>query len=170
MFDSVFAVVEKTFTPFDWFIVICVIGFGFRGFYRGIMKEVFTLGGAIVGMLLGRMLGPSVGQMFLQKDPTGGSISGMIGFALVFFMVMIASTALSFTTRKLVKLTGFGTVDRALGLILGVLIGFIIPGLFLYLIIYVHGSLKGSPVEHSILAPFDLSIMKVLSGIRLPQG
>ena len=159
----------KNLNQFDYIVIICMAGFGIRGLMRGIMKELFTLGGTIGGIILARMFGPGIGIMLLGagKGASDGFVRTAVGFVVVFLAVMFAAQLLARVTRKIIRYGGFGWADRALGMLFGVLLGIIIPGLILYLITSVKGSLSGTIFENAALTPLTLKVMKLISGVRI---
>ena len=112
-------------------IVICL--------WRGFLKTVLKLGAPVLAAICARFLGRPLGGILLpkliQKPPSSmsadtlerlnGTISSVVGTIIVFVVLFIAFRLLAGLLAKTVKkITGTSVLDRVLGAVFGLLIGF----------------------------------------------
>jgi membrane protein required for colicin V production len=102
---------------FDWFLVGLLVYSTVMAFLRGIILELFTLGGLIAGILfaswnyhhiaiyLGRVISPTAAQI--------------VAFLLIVVGIMILSTLLGKALNRTAHAIGLGFFDRLLGAVFG---------------------------------------------------
>ncbi len=99
----------------DVVIVLLAVAAVFRGRNRGLLAQVFELGGGFIGLLAGVALGPRIAEAFIQEP---GLEAAMISLFVVFALLSIGQTIGFFighrfgTAAHEVRL---GAVDRWLG-------------------------------------------------------
>ncbi|HVF35622.1 MAG TPA: CvpA family protein [Candidatus Saccharimonadia bacterium] len=111
--------------PADVAIAVIVAISVVIGLVRGLVVEVLSLAVWIAAVMLAIALGPQVAEWF------GGSIElpsarVALGYAIVFFTVLIAGAIVVYLMRKLVKGTGLSGTDRVLGMVFGLARGAIV--------------------------------------------
>ncbi|MBL8310315.1 MAG: CvpA family protein [Burkholderiales bacterium] len=122
-------------TGFDIAVLGVVALSALLGLWRGVIREVFALAAwvaAVVGMFL---LGGRIAEMlpFAQDSPW---LRSLAGYALAFVGIFVALSLVGFVLSKLMKAVGLSFVDRALGMLFGVLRG----GLIVVLLVFVAGA------------------------------
>lgn len=95
------------------------------GFFRGLVKEVFSLASWILAVWVAILLGPDVAARWLSgiESPT---IRLATSYAGVFIAVLIAGAILAHMLTLLVARTNLQGTDRMLGLVFGLLRGVLI--------------------------------------------
>ncbi len=99
-------------------ILICVIG-GFcliRGIFRGIVKEVTSIVGVLVGFYAAYTYYPLLAEWLSDfKFISNESYLNMFGFILTFIIVFLAIGFLGVILKLLLKAAALGWADRVLG-------------------------------------------------------
>lgn len=102
-------------------ILVIIILFGAVGGYReGFVMTVISLVAVILGILGGFML---LGRAMLMLDANfriNENILPYVAFAVVFVIIVILISLLGNLVRASLHLTFFGTIDRAMGALLGI--------------------------------------------------
>jgi len=108
--------------------------FAVKGLIRGVIMEVFTLIGLLIGYLIA-LREMSVVAGFLEKwlhlKPP---VPGIVGFILIFLLIVIVFRLIAGLLRKFVKWTFLGWLDRGLGTLLGLFKGILISSLLIMLV------------------------------------
>jgi len=102
---------------FDWFLIAVLAYSTIMAFLRGIILELFTLGGLIAGILLASWNYYRI-AMYLERvmSPTAAQI---IAFFLIVIGIMILSTFLGKALNNTAHAIGLGFFDRLLGAVFG---------------------------------------------------
>ena len=110
-------------TAFDY-AVIAVIGLSaLRGLWRGLVSELFGLVGYVLAFVAAKRYAEPLAT-FIPTDWPGGRLTQvLIAFAVIFVVVLVASSALDALLRHLTDAAGLQSVDRSLGMLFGVLRG-----------------------------------------------
>ena len=110
-------------------IFIVVLGIGFIvGWYKGIITQLSLGAGIIIGLLQAILFYQAAGttiQRFTEWNPT---LCNIIGFMLIFIVVMAIFKLIGMVLKWLFSLVLLGFADRALG---GLFTGFITTLLFI---------------------------------------
>jgi membrane protein required for colicin V production len=140
----------------DWLDVILILMLlipTFIGWRRGLIGTVVPLVGFVVAILL-------AGQFY---DSAAGWLSHwfhspaqakLLGFALIFILVLAAALTVASIARRLLSLLLLGWVDRIGGLVFGLLTGALISGALLSLVMNFFGSRVEATITNSTLATF----------------
>lgn len=102
---------------FDWFLIALLAYSTVMAFLRGIILELFTLGGLIAGILLASWNYHRV-AMYLERAMST-AISQIIAFLLIVVAIMILSTLLGKALNRTAHAIGLGFFDRLLGAVFG---------------------------------------------------
>jgi membrane protein required for colicin V production len=102
---------------FDWFLVALLAYSTVMAFLRGIILELFTLGGLIAGILLASWDYRSI-AIYLERfiSPTTAQI---VSFLFIAVGIMILSTLLGKALNRTAHAIGLGFFDRLLGAVFG---------------------------------------------------
>jgi membrane protein required for colicin V production len=103
---------------FDWFLLALLAYSTIMAFLRGIILELFTLGGLVVGILLASWNYKHVAE-FLERLITTPATAEIIAFLLIVVVVMILSTILGKALNRTAHAIGLGFFDRLLGAVFG---------------------------------------------------
>ena len=115
-------------TGFDVAVAVIVALSALLGLWRGVIREVFALAAwvaALVGMFL---FGEQLGRALPLDAITQGTpwLRSLIGYALVFIGVFVVISVVGYVFSRVVKAIGLSFVDRALGMVFGVIRGVLI--------------------------------------------
>ena len=115
-------------TGFDIAVIVVVLLSALLGLWRGVIREVFALAAWIAAIVCMFLFGSRVAQMLpmLQLSAETAWLRSLAGYALVFVGVFLLLSVIGFAFSKLVKAVGLSFVDRALGMVFGVLRGVLI--------------------------------------------
>jgi membrane protein required for colicin V production len=103
---------------FDWFLIAILAYSVVMAFLRGIILELFTLGGLIAGLLLAAWNYYRI-AMYLERIITSPATAQIIAFLLIVVVVMILSTLLGKALTRTAHAIGLGFFDRLLGAVFG---------------------------------------------------
>lgn len=120
------------FNAVDAVILVVIALSSVFGLWRGLIKEVLSLLTWVVALVLGRLFSNETGNLFAGMVES--EVARLVlGFAVIFVVVMMLGTALNHLLAKLLSVTGLKLADRILGGAFGLLRGTVIVlvGLFL---------------------------------------
>jgi membrane protein required for colicin V production len=108
--------------PFDWLLLAILLYSTIMAFVRGIILELFSLGGLIAGILLASWNYPRI-ALLLGRFITTPSTAQIIAFFLILIAVMVLCTLLGKALNRTAHAIGLGFFDRLLGAAFGLLRG-----------------------------------------------
>lgn len=119
---------------FDVAVGSIVLLLGLKGLLNGFSKEVFGLVGIVGGIFVASHIGGLIGKflsdnLFHFETTTAINLVGFV-FALGIFWLLMVALGAGF--KKLSSLSGLGSVDRALGFIVGASKFFFIISVIVY--------------------------------------
>jgi membrane protein required for colicin V production len=103
---------------FDWFLITMLAYSIVMAFMRGIILELFSLGGLVVGILLASWNYNYVAAFFERLISTPATAQ-IIAFFLILIGVMVLSTLLGKALNRTAHAIGLGFFDRLLGAVFG---------------------------------------------------
>jgi membrane protein required for colicin V production len=103
---------------FDWFLLALLAYSIVMAFVRGIILELFSLGGLIAGILLASWNYQHMAGL-LQRLITKPAIAQVVAFLLIAIGVMILSTLIGKALNRTAHAIGLGFFDRVLGAAFG---------------------------------------------------
>jgi len=109
----------------DVAILVIVLLSVVSGLWKGIVREVLSLGGVVLGILAGLLFGGNLGKGFERWIPNEAAAYA-VAMILVFVLVMLATELISRIVTKLIKLVKLGFVNHLLGGAFGLVRGFLI--------------------------------------------
>lgn len=103
---------------FDWLLIVILAYSMIRAFIRGIILELFSLGGLIAGILLASW---NYQQIALQLNHliTTPATACIVAFLLIVVAVMVFAALLGKLLNRTAHAIGLGFFDRLLGVIFG---------------------------------------------------
>ena len=99
---------------FDWFLIALLVYSTVAAFVRGILLELFSLGGLVAGILLAAWNYPTLAAL-LSRIITTASVADVTAFLLIAFGVMIVAALIGRTLHRTADAIGLGFFDRLLG-------------------------------------------------------
>src|SRR3984957_9730529 len=104
--------------PFDWLLLAILAYSTIMAFVRGIIRELFSLGGLIAGILLASWNYNHV-ALLLQRLITTPATAQIVAFLFIVVAVMVLSAILGKLLNRTAHAIGLGFFDRLLGAIFG---------------------------------------------------
>ena len=104
--------------PFDWFLTAVLVYSTIMALVRGIILELFSLGGLIAGILLASWNYNHV-ALLLSSLITTPATAQIVAFLLIVLGVMMLSTLLGKALNRTAQAIGLGFFDRILGAVFG---------------------------------------------------
>jgi membrane protein required for colicin V production len=106
------------FNLFDWLLIAILAYSTIRAFLRGIILELFSLGGLIAGIMLASWNYKHVAMQLNHLISTPAT-ARIVAFLLIAVVVMILSALLGRIFNRTAHAIGLGFFDRLLGAIFG---------------------------------------------------
>src|SRR5271169_6180393 len=103
---------------FDWFLLAMLAYSTIMAFLRGIILELFSLGGLIAGILLASWNYNHI-AVLLERLITTPATAEIVAFLLIVIGVMVLSTLLGKALNRTAHAIGLGFFDRLLGAVFG---------------------------------------------------
>ncbi|MGH8373113.1 MAG: CvpA family protein [Gammaproteobacteria bacterium] len=108
----------------DYLILGIIVVSALVSLFRGFLRETVSLLAWLIGFWLALRFARNLGGLFgFVHNP---SVRIVIGFIIIFVMVLLVGAAINFFVGKLVKRSGASMADRVLGAIFGVARGVVI--------------------------------------------
>jgi membrane protein required for colicin V production len=95
------------------------------GIWRGLVREVVSLGGWVIAFLAANLLAGPVGEA-LPESLAGPELRVLLAFVGIFIGTLALSTLTALLLSRLLAAAGLGGLDRALGALFGVARGLLI--------------------------------------------
>jgi membrane protein required for colicin V production len=146
----------------DIFIVCTMIFLLVQGILRGFLREVASLAGVVLGILLGSHFQSQM-TAGLKAHVPDSSYLPVVSFALIFGLVLIVCNVVGFALSHVFRKAFLGWLDRGLGVWLALTKGVIVIYLIIILLTFFLPA-RAPLVAHSRLAP--LIIVSYQSMIR----
>jgi len=105
----------------DWAVIAIITLSTLIGLIRGFVKEALSLAIWAAAFILATRYRSEVASFFENVSPEILRIG--LGFLLVFFAVLIIGGIISYGINHMLRLSGFGWLDRLLGVFFGLLRG-----------------------------------------------
>jgi membrane protein required for colicin V production len=142
----------------DWCLVIVLLLSVIRALLHGLLRELFWLAGAILGLALATVF-YDLPAPLLQRLIRSRHIDDVLGFLLILFAVMLLAALLGRTAHGAASLLGLGWLDSIAGGLFGLLRGWLtLTAFFMALIAFVPRApflaqtVQGSQIARSLLS------------------
>lgn len=112
-------------TIFDYLVLFILICSLIISVMRGLVKEVFSLAGWLVALVVANALVENMAAMLPGVIP-GVPLRLIVAFIILFIGVRLLVGLLSMTVASMIKASGLSALDRSLGALFGLLRGIII--------------------------------------------
>ncbi|HET7396597.1 MAG TPA: CvpA family protein [Gammaproteobacteria bacterium] len=138
-------------TWIDYLILGIIVVSALISLFRGFLRETVSLLAWIIGFWLALRFARDLGSLFgFVHNP---SVRVVIGFIILFVLILLIGAAINFFIGKLVKRSGASMADRVLGVIFGLVRGVVIV-VVLALIAGFTVLPHGPTWRNSLLAPY----------------
>ena len=108
----------------DYLILVIIIISTLISLLRGFLREIVSLVTWVVGFWVALRFARQLGDVFsVIHNP---SVRVVIGFAILFVVILIIGAAINFLIGKIMEKTGAGAADRVLGMLFGMVRGVVI--------------------------------------------
>ena len=101
---------------FDIVVYIALAWAVYNGWRRGLLLQLLSLVALFVGMYFALEQGPQLGEMLGAE----GLAAKLLGFAVIFFAVLIVVTVLGHLVKRVFRFAGLGIFDTMLGILFSV--------------------------------------------------
>jgi membrane protein required for colicin V production len=151
---------------FDWSLIAMLAYSTIMAFVRGIILELFSIGGLIAGILIASWNYNHVAGL-LERLITTPATAQIVAFLLIVIGVMVLSTLLGKALNRTAHAIGLGFFDRLLGAVFGLARGC----LFGVAILMAVAAFRphSTWVENSRLSPYFLAGVHAVSFV-VPYG
>jgi len=151
----------------DILIICTMIFFIVKGILRGFLREVASLAGVILGILLANHFQPRMTEVLKAYLPVSGFLP-IVSFALLFGVVLVLCNLTGYGLSLLFKKAFLGWIDRTLGAGFAVVKGVIIT--YLVIVILTFFLPTQTPlVAQSKTAPWIISSYQVMTRLIAPD-
>jgi len=151
----------------DMIIICTMIFFIVKGILRGFLREVASLAGVILGILLANHFQPRMTEVLKAYVPASGFLP-IISFALLFGAVLVICNLVGYGLSLLFQKAFLGWVDRTLGSGFAVVKGVIIT--YLVIVILTFFLPAQTPlIAQSKTAPWIISSYQALTRLIAPD-
>ncbi len=116
----------------DIAIVVVLAAFMLKGLLRGLLKEVCSLAGLLVGAILAFAYHNPLAQWLLDVVRLPSQLAVVAAFLALFLLSVISFAVLGFLLSKFVKLIFLGGLNRVLGGFFGLAQGAVLLALILF--------------------------------------
>lgn len=116
------------------YIILAILGVGFvAGFMKGVIQQAFSLGGLILGIILGTLLYRPFAGFLLDIFNMSDQAARIVAFIVILLVVPILFGLVGKLLSKLIQLASLGFIDRLAGGVFGLFKVLIIIGLIIKL-------------------------------------
>jgi membrane protein required for colicin V production len=140
-------------------IIVIILAIGLlKGLANGFVRGIFGLAALVLGVVIAAGNYEQVAEVLFSRLRIGEQMQGILGFLLVFVIVMILVSVVGRIIAKALKLASLGWMDRLAGGILGVVMSCLFIGVVLLLVVMA-GFHTNTGVARSVVAPSVISVM-----------
>ena len=119
----------------DWIILI-ILGVGFLvGFAKGVIRQIFSLGGLVLGIVLGTLLYKPFAGMLQNVLDISDRAACIAAFVTILVVVPIVCGLLGRAFSRVVHAANLGFIDRILGAVFGTFNVILVLGLIIKLMV-----------------------------------
>ncbi|HYV58244.1 MAG TPA: CvpA family protein [Candidatus Nitrosopolaris sp.] len=107
----------------DALLVVLLVAFALRGYWRGFCREGFGLAGLVGGVLLAAAAGPSLTDALVKRHLLPLLAAAPASYTGLFLGTVVLARLLGALADRLIRALPLGSVNRAAGAMVGVLRG-----------------------------------------------
>jgi membrane protein required for colicin V production len=112
-------------TAFDYTVLVLIALSVLLSVMRGLVREVLALAAWIVAFLAANLLAEDLAAL-MPAAIQGAELRLLAGFVSAFFVVLLLMSLVSLAASQLMKHSGLGVEDRALGAVFGLARGMLV--------------------------------------------
>lgn len=137
-------------TIVDIIILVILVISSLIGVFRGLIKEALSLVSWVAAIFVASMYSEMLADLMVDLLDNS-TVRRVAAFAIIFLVITVVGTLISNFISKLSSSIGLGGVDKALGIVFGLLRG----GIIVLVLIYISRPIEFTQVwyEGSILTP-----------------
>jgi membrane protein required for colicin V production len=139
------------------FILILVVSLAVA-IWRGVVREIISLVGWIVAILVSWLYGPLVAQWLPEAWAVPLRVS--TGYIAAFVATLVLAGLMGFVASRLVRAVGLGPVDRLLGAVFGLVRGVVIVVVIVALV-GLTPMVRKSVWRHSVLVSYAVEVVEM---------
>lgn len=117
----------------DWAILGIVVVSCLFGLMRGLIKEALSVANWIIAVLIAVTFRDPLASLLVNQIETP-SLRQIVAFSSLFIATLMVGALVNYLISELVKITGLSSTDRVLGMVFGLLRGFVVVMAVLLLI------------------------------------
>jgi membrane protein required for colicin V production len=151
----------------DYIIIILMTFLIVRGILRGLIKEIFSLAGIVLGIWLAILFQPQATD-FLRSYLPDGKYLPLLSIAALFAAIFISSNIIGWTVKLLFEKAFLGWLDRALGACLAVAKGIVITYIAIVILTFFVPA-KTPLIAGSTLAPWIIRSYQSMVNLISPD-
>lgn len=136
----------------DWVIVSIIVVSCVFGLTRGLIKEALSVANWAVALLVAVLFKERFAMLLESQIPTP-SLRDIVAFSTLFLFTLLVGALVNYLIGQLVKITGLTSTDRTLGMVFGLLRGFVVVMAILLLIPPIISIDKDQWWSQSVLIP-----------------
>ncbi|NLH47077.1 MAG: CvpA family protein [Myxococcales bacterium] len=150
----------------DLLIIVIVLIFAGKGFWKGFFNEALTFVGFFVALFVTAAAYRPLGQMLAGLLNFNPPLSSVIVFVLLFILITFAFGLAGQVLTKATKKLKLSSLNRTFGAVFGGLKGAFICGIFMAVLMEkkLFVSLTG-PIQNSALAPYLMGWANAVLGL-----
>lgn len=118
----------------DVLLLVLLVPFALRGYWRGFCRESLGLAGLLGGVLGAAALGPRLATALLARGLLPSPVAYIAAFAVIFLSIAIAARLLGRLADRLTRALLLGGFNRAAGVVFGSVKGAALLGFALLLL------------------------------------
>ena len=141
-------------------VIILAIGLG-KGLANGFVRGIFGIAALVLGIVIAAGNYVQVTEVLFSRLQVGAQGQAILGFLLVFVIVLILVSVVGRIIAKALKLASLGWMDRLAGGILGLVMACLFTGVLLLLVVMA-GQQTNSGVARSVVAPTVIGVMDTI--------
>jgi membrane protein required for colicin V production len=135
----------------DVLVLILLVPFALRGYWRGFCRETFALAGLVGGALAAVAFGPGVAHGLRVEKLIPDASAPFVAAAVIFIAVWVGAAVAGAVVARVARALLLGGVDRAGGALFGSAKGAALLGFMLLLLVRVAPAPLGEIVDSSSL-------------------
>ena len=144
----------------DFIFIIIVFLSILLGVVKGFVRELFSLAFFIIGVILAFLFYNEVGDLFF-KQMKNRDVANFIGFIIVFTMVLIVGSIVTFVIKKAFVVEPLKSIDRILGGVFGLLRGILISAILV--LGFMMFPINDEMLSKSQLSPYLYQTIKIVT-------
>ena len=118
----------------DIFIIVPLVWFAYKGVRRGLVLELASLAGLVLGIYAAIHFSDFTEQFLIDSFHAGGQYLHVVAFIITLVVVIVVIYLIGKLIEKLLDLVALGFFNKLLGLVFGLLKGALLVSVVLFVI------------------------------------